>query len=419
MADSKHKRTLGKIEIGHLGAPPFIAGTDAVLSSSGIGPLNLLDEDEFENASSRSLWKFFDGSEVNNWEFGTAEAYSGSYSLYISEDGGTSSDYTETNTAIVFVTRSLNFPAGAVNATMSFDWKCNGEGRYDHADVHLKGEKVPIVGTSLPDAGRYNTADMSENTTWHREYFPITESVDGKSLRFIMQWKNDSSVGGDPGFSFDNLQVTYHSGSDTIVTPAVPEVNNNTSPITGSVYIDNNSGSFYVNMTKAGAIENTVINHWMPVSSTQYGGVFQPAQSSLDIALTLNVWVDIASTGSWTPMSSSAHISCSTSEITVLPGGAGWYQVDYQGAYQDFSADDRYEVGISVNGATPTGGSHCKTYFYDFDEYDGWSGMCVLELQDNDYVRLNLRNVDATNPVGVYQAKYQIKKVADPINISS
>src|SRR5690606_8639046 len=72
-------------------------------------------------------------------------------SLYISNDEGVSDEYEISGVRVVHAYRDIAVPVGTTDATISFDWKGQGEtSSYDYFRVWL----VPV--SFIPTAGTYN-----------------------------------------------------------------------------------------------------------------------------------------------------------------------------------------------------------------------------------------------------------------------
>src|SRR5690606_25063339 len=79
-------------------------------------------------------------SHENNWYVGNATGNPGS-SLYISNDEGVSDEYEISGVRVVHAYRDIAVPVGTTDATISFDWKGQGEtSSYDYFRVWL----VPV-----------------------------------------------------------------------------------------------------------------------------------------------------------------------------------------------------------------------------------------------------------------------------------
>ena len=105
----------------------------------------------FDSDSDTAGWVFVNGSQVNQWFIGTATHNSGTKSLYISNNNGTSNAYT--NSSITFVYAYQEFTLDAGGYAISYDWKANGEGNYDYIRVFLAPSSLSLTAGQDPSGG--------------------------------------------------------------------------------------------------------------------------------------------------------------------------------------------------------------------------------------------------------------------------
>src|SRR5690606_34476610 len=86
-------------------------------------PATLDYEQDFEGTHG---WAFVNGTQTNQWVVGSATGNTGN-SLYISNDAGITNNYTNDTPSIVQAYRDIAVPAGTSDATITFDWKGEGE----------------------------------------------------------------------------------------------------------------------------------------------------------------------------------------------------------------------------------------------------------------------------------------------------
>ena len=188
----------------------------------------------FDNDSDTAGWVFANGSQTNQWFIGTATNNSGTKSLYVSNDNGTSNTYTAT---VTFVYAYHEFTLDSGGYAVSYDWKCEGEGNYDYVRVFLAPASAsltpgqdPAGGTSsnswasasLPTGfinltGSVNKLNLS--STWQnitQEFYVPTSG----NYRLVFAWANDGSVVHDPAGAIDNisfLMPTCPRPSDLVI----------------------------------------------------------------------------------------------------------------------------------------------------------------------------------------------------------
>lgn len=96
----------------------------------------------FENGSTFAAngWTVANGTLGlnNNWFVGsTGTASAGTNSAYISNDAaGATYNYNVSQVSTVHFYRDVTFPAGQTVFTLTFKWKCQGEGNYDYVTCY-------------------------------------------------------------------------------------------------------------------------------------------------------------------------------------------------------------------------------------------------------------------------------------------
>ncbi|WP_175621724.1 fibronectin type III domain-containing protein, partial [Chryseobacterium schmidteae] len=154
------------------------------------------------------------GTQVNKWAYGAA-AGNGGNSIYISNDNGTTNNYTNTSLSVVQAYRDLVVPAGTTAtspATLSFDWRAMGEACCDYLRIWLVPTTfTPTPGTQITaGAGRIQLgANLNAQTTW--QTYTNTNinlaTFAGANVRLVFEWRNDGSVGTSPAGAIDNINM--------------------------------------------------------------------------------------------------------------------------------------------------------------------------------------------------------------------
>lgn len=117
--------------------------------------------DDFEGTNN---WVFVNGTQANKWHLGTAVSNGlGSKSIYISNDNGATNAYSTNSASVTHVYREIAVPSGTTDATLSFDWRAQGERRctliifcddYDYLRVWLvPASYTPAAGTAITTGG--------------------------------------------------------------------------------------------------------------------------------------------------------------------------------------------------------------------------------------------------------------------------
>ncbi|MBL0070479.1 MAG: hypothetical protein IPP34_00910 [Bacteroidetes bacterium] len=100
-------------------------------------------------------WTVVNSGSGNSWVVGTVAKSAGARGAYISNNSGTSNNYTNfglfsTASRTVHFYRDVVFPAGETQITLDFKWRCNGEDGADYIKVSLAPTSVtPVTGTDI------------------------------------------------------------------------------------------------------------------------------------------------------------------------------------------------------------------------------------------------------------------------------
>jgi gliding motility-associated-like protein len=184
-------------------AGPFTFNTSQIA-----GSLNF--SDGFEGTLD---WSFVNGTQVNQWVYGTATANGGTHSLYISNDG-TNNTYTVSPTqSVVSTYRDIQMPTAVDQLTLSFDWKGQGESTFDYLRVWLVPVSyTPVAGTQTTVAnsgGIQIGGNFNLNGNWQTNTSTINAAAyAGTVRRLIFEWRNDTSVGTQPPAAIDNINLS-------------------------------------------------------------------------------------------------------------------------------------------------------------------------------------------------------------------
>ena len=171
-----------------------------------------------EDFEGEAKWLLNNGALPNAWVVGTAAHNGeGTHALYISNDGGATNAYTNTQYNVVFAQKAFNFAAG--NYVFSYDWLANGEGsttKYDYLRVALvPAEAVLTPGTDLPTGVTASAlpegcfaldggSAMNQVTSW--QTFTSEEiSIPAGTYNVVFMWRNDHSTGTNPPAAIDNF----------------------------------------------------------------------------------------------------------------------------------------------------------------------------------------------------------------------
>ena len=158
-------------------------------------------------------WTLVNGNCANAWTWGTAGGNGG---LYISNDGGASNAYTNTNSAMVYATKTLDFEAGVYH--FAFDWKANGQTDCDYLRVALAPASANLqAGTAKPAGFGASTlptgwialdggSQLNSATEWQTVGNNIIIPTDG-AYQMVLAWWNDDTGGDNPPAAIDNVSI--------------------------------------------------------------------------------------------------------------------------------------------------------------------------------------------------------------------
>ena len=170
----------------------------------------------FDDFESGNNWMLINGELENKWVHGSAVNNGGQYSLYISNDGGTSHAYTVNKSASVFATKAIEIAEDG-NYTFSYDWLANGESNYDYirvalvpADVQLTASTtIPtgVTATALPTGwiALDGASKLNLATDWANK--SVTVPVSAGLYKIVILWRDDTSSGSQAPAAIDNFSV--------------------------------------------------------------------------------------------------------------------------------------------------------------------------------------------------------------------
>lgn len=162
-------------------------------------------------------WQFINGIYPNKWYVGTDTHNGGLRSMYISNNEGLNNTYT-TSTSItrVHAYRDLQIPTGTQELSISFDWKCVGEGTttlYDYFKVWLvPTDFMPVANTAITAVQNQRilvAPSLNQNNTWLNQNYivNIPAAFAGNNVRLVFEWLNDGGGGAQPPAAIDNINV--------------------------------------------------------------------------------------------------------------------------------------------------------------------------------------------------------------------
>lgn len=200
--------TLKAIAIRSGYKPSPISSANYTLINATVLPFN----EGFEGSTAN--WSFINSEQTNkpnNWFVGTAAAFAGSKSAYISQDNGATNtyathDWTWPVDTIVHLYRNFLMPASSSGYTLKFRWKCVGEANWDYMTVHLVDPSLPINFNTQVSGGQIGLARYETQSSWVQATISITASQYASVKRLVFSWKNDGSGGTQPPAAVDNIE---------------------------------------------------------------------------------------------------------------------------------------------------------------------------------------------------------------------
>lgn len=278
-------------------------------------------------------------NETNGWYVGTATANGGSYSLYISNNNGTSNVYNVNSTSYSYAYCKLNIEVpSAIN--VSFDWTCYGEGNYDLLRAFMIPVSLnPTLSSANGMSGSLNTTptgwiDVSQNggilnskTTWQNSSKDLTFMETG-DYYLVFFWKNDGSAGIQPPAAVDNISVEVLSTCFAVENVHVSEYDKTSATISWQ--------------SVGGATQ------WQVLVSTS-----SSASSATETPLLVNSTSTIVSNlNSSTNYYVYVRSYCSESEQSAWSSGVHFRTLDRCASVEDLSVTDYSFTSVSLSWAS-------------------------------------------------------------------
>jgi len=163
-------------------------------------------------------YSFVNGTQANQWFYGSVTGNPAD-AIYISNNWGTGNVYNYNSASVVHAYRDLAIPDDASLVSVSFDWKCVGEGsstKYDYFRVWIVPVTfTPTAGTQIvtADGGIQIGYSFNLQSTWQNYKNPVLNlsSFAGQTVRLVFEWRNDPSGGANPPAAIDNVKVINQS----------------------------------------------------------------------------------------------------------------------------------------------------------------------------------------------------------------
>ena len=173
----------------------------------------------FENATSafsNNGWTNVNGV-TNKWFVGTFSSCAGSKGAYVGT-ASTDNNYTNTISDVSHFYKDVTFPAGETCITLTFNWKGQGESGWDGLQLFLGSTAAtPVGGTDFTTTD--GTAVQLGSTFYNMQAscasvsLTISAANAGTTKRLVFSWKNDNSVGTNPGATIDGISLISQAPS--------------------------------------------------------------------------------------------------------------------------------------------------------------------------------------------------------------
>jgi len=177
-------------------------------------PVNIPFTDDF----SSNNWVLNNGTQTNQWHIGSAIGNPAN-AMYISNDNGTTNEYTLNNASVVHAYKNITFPVSTQTFDLQFDWQGMGQMSggggtpLDYMRVWLvpatailkPGTQISTTNTpgAIQIGGYFNN-----QSDWKTENLVIPNSVAGSNRLVVFEWKNNDAWGTQPPAAVDNVSIT-------------------------------------------------------------------------------------------------------------------------------------------------------------------------------------------------------------------
>jgi len=167
--------------------------------------LNTIFYENFESGDFiTNNWQVVNGG-TNNWIVSDAENYTGDYSAIISNNNQ-DAIYNERRTQVSHIYKDVLLPTSS-NISLDFMWKAKAEVNYDYGRVYIIPTTVTPQANAMLSSSYLVASDLNNERFWVKKTIDLT-SYANTTIRLVLSWKNDSSVGSSPSLCVDNLLIT-------------------------------------------------------------------------------------------------------------------------------------------------------------------------------------------------------------------
>ena len=322
-------------------------------------------ETDFESSCD---WAFTNGSLTNQWYWGNATNHGGQKAMYISNDNGTSNDYTVNSAAVVYASKLFTFDQGSY--TFVFDWKAMGEGGstpYDYLRVALVPGDVEFTAStstpSVPSGGFYNNLpsgwialdgghQLNQSSSWQTQTAEI--SVSG-TYTMVFVWRDDTSGGDNPPAAIDNISISMLSCSKPTNLTANP----------------NNIGSRTATLTWTAGGSETLWDIYLSTSSTAPNAQTTPTESNIgSTSHTFNSLQPATTYYAWVRSNCGGGDVSSWSDVYCFSTSCEAYTIPQQFGFEDEATMNCFNMESCANSTgrynqDARTGTYCFRFFYN------------------------------------------------------
>ena len=171
----------------------------------------------FETIGEVFDWTLVNGDETNKWCFGQAVACEGSYSLYVSSNGGRTNAFMPMQ-SIVYAYYDFTLPRGVINITYDYSNPYSNSNFASYLIPDPQGNPQAgvlldsVLGHSTPN-GWYNMGtgqmelydERAESEGWHRRAHEY--SIRAGNYRLLFVWNNPRGERGRNSIAIDNISI--------------------------------------------------------------------------------------------------------------------------------------------------------------------------------------------------------------------
>jgi hypothetical protein len=352
------------------------------------------------DGSTTSEWTLW-GDAANQWAIGSATG-NPENSLYISNDGGTTYDYTFTTTSHALASVTVDFGDYA-EYSFSFDWKCVGENldNFDKLRVYIADVATPLPTTWSATSSTFaagftsigNYHHDASVTDWQNASITLPASAYANTVKnIVFVWDNDNGWTSGLPAAVDNISIIgLDCGTPTSVAVSAETITTSSATVTWTA----GGASEWTVEYKAASDED-----WTPVEPNPTTATV--VLSGLSSGTTYSVRVMTLCVGSESAWSNVVDFTTVCENITIIPWEEGFENILADNTLPAcFSASNLGTV-ITTHTSTPTENAHGR-------EPHSGDKFLAVRYSSNDSITSPVFTLDANN----YNLSFWYKADAD------